>query len=365
MAMAVQVDYQARMQKLLDASNTDVVAFVPGPNMVYFTGLHYHLSERPIIAFLSKEGLSFIMPQLEMIKLNQRPDLEGRAFMWTDTEGYKNSFRQAMQAMSGASIAVDGMTLRVFEWLALAEAGMEVGRAVDAGQTMLYIRSLKTPDEIAFMKRANEIAEAALEKTLKWVQPGMTEAQIATRLSDEMNAAGSHGNAFGSIVLTGPKSALPHGSVGERQLGKDEFLLIDFGCLYNDYPSDITRTFCLGTPSGEMRKMYEAVYRANAAARAIAKPGVTCGAVDKAARDQIEAAGYGEYFTHRTGHGLGLSGHELPQIASGVDTVLEPGMVFTIEPGVYIPEIGGVRIEDDMVVTETGCDSLTSYPREL
>ncbi len=359
------VDYQARMQKLLASVDADVVAIVPGANMVYFTGLHYHLSERPIIAFITQEGLSFIMPKLEVIKLNQRPDLEGRPFIWSDTDGYTQSFNDAIASLKGAKVAVDGMTLRVFEWLALKTAGLDLNQTIDSGQTMLYIRSIKTPEEIAAIKKANEISEVALKNVMAWAKPGMTEREIATKLNDELNAAGSQGLAFGSLVLTGPKSALPHGNSGDRLWGKDEFLLIDYGGTYEEYPADITRTFCVGTPTDEMRKIYDVVYRANAAAHAVSKPGVTCGEVDKAARDVIEAAGYGEYFTHRTGHGLGLSGHELPQIAANVPTILEPGMVFTIEPGIYLPEIGGVRIEDDVVVTETGCESLTTYPREL
>jgi Xaa-Pro dipeptidase len=360
----MSVDYNARMQRLLDSVDADAVAFVPGSNMVYFTGLQYFLSERPIVAFLTRQGLSFIMPQLEMIKLTKRTDLEAQAFIWTDTFGYESAFKEAMQAMKGKRIAVDGQTMRVFEWLAMGDAGLNLGETLDAGHDMLQIRAIKTADEVAAMRKAIDISEKALDKVLGWVKPGMTELQIAGKLSDEMTAGGCDSILF-NLILTGPNSALPHGNTGSRILGKDDFLLMDFGCVWNNYPSDITRTYCLGTPSDEMKRIYEAVYQANAAARAISAPGVTCGAVDKAARDVIEAAGYGEFFTHRTGHGLGLSGHEMPQIASGVETILEPGMVFTIEPGIYIPAIGGVRIEDDMVVTETGCESMTTYPREF
>jgi Xaa-Pro dipeptidase len=362
------IDYQARIAKLLERANADVVALVPGPNMVYFTGLHFHLSERPILAFVSSKGLSFIIPQLEVTKLRQRPDLETLEFAWSDADGYERAFAQAVRELglnSASVLGADGMTMRVFEWLALAQGGAQLQRAVDVGQMLLSIRSYKTPDEIALMREAIEISEEALRRTIVWVQPGMTEQQIAQKLQDEMNALGSHGNAFESIILTGEKSALPHGGTGSRVLGQNEFLLFDFGAVYQEYPADITRTFCLGTPTQQMRDIYDAVLRANLAAQAVARPGVTCHEVDKAARDVIEAAGYGKYFTHRTGHGLGLSGHELPNIAPNNPTVLEPGMVFTIEPGIYIPELGGVRIEDDVVVTATGIESLTTFPREL
>ncbi|MFW5696872.1 MAG: M24 family metallopeptidase, partial [Phototrophicaceae bacterium] len=349
-------DYASRMSALLDRTTADVVALVPGANMIYFTGLHFHLSERPTIAFLSREGLSIVIPQLEMGKLAARPDLEAHALPWSDGEGYRGSIQQAVAALKldQKRLGVDGMTMRVFEWLALASAGMDVSTAEHVGQLLLWQRSIKTAAEVDAIRRAIALSEEALHATLRQVGPGMSEQQIATLLSDELSAAGSQSYAFSPLVLTGPRSALPHGMPGARSLGADEYLLIDFGGKTDDYPADITRTYCLGTPSDEMRIIHDAVLRANTAARELAGPGVTCGAVDKAARDVIEAAGYGEYFTHRTGHGLGLEGHELPNIAPGDETVLEPGMVFTIEPGIYIPEIGGVRIEDVVHITASG-----------
>jgi Xaa-Pro dipeptidase len=362
------IDYQARLEKLLAQSEADVVAIVPGPNMIYFTGLHFHLSERPTIALVHKDGLSFIIPKLEVTKLKNRPDLEAQEFAWSDTDGYNGAFDAAvhMLELNGkARLGVDGMTMRVFEWLGLQNAGASLEKAVDVGQGLLQIRSYKTSEEVELMREAIQLSEAALKRTVEWAKAGMTELEIAQKLLDEMLALGTEGLAFDSLVLTGEKSALPHGSTGSRKLGKDEFLLIDFGGKKQEYPADITRTFCLGEPSAKMREIYQAVLEANLAAQAVAKPGVTCHEVDKAARDVIKKAGYGEFFTHRLGHGLGLSGHELPNISENNQTVLEPGMVFTIEPGIYLPELGGVRIEDNVVVTETGIDCLTTYPREL
>ena len=360
------IDYTARLDNLLAKSGADLVAFVPGENMVYFTGLHFHLSERPIIGLYSAQGLSFIIPELETAKLEARPDLEARRFMWTDEGGYAGAFAEAVSALApgGAACAMDGQTLRYFEWRALEQAGLSSAHAIDAGDLFLNMRACKAPEEIANLRRAVEISEAALEATMDWAAPGMTERQIADRLSAEMLARGAQGLAF-LLALTGEKSGLPHGDTGDRVWGEDEFLLIDFGARYNDYPADITRTFCRGEPTAQMRAMYEAVYAANKAAREFARAGVSCEAVDRAARQVIEAAGFGEYFIHRLGHGLGLSVHELPNIVAGNDQLLQPGMVFTIEPGVYIPGVGGVRIEDNVVVTDDGVESLTSYRREL
>lgn len=363
----MQINYNERLNRLLDNASADVVAIIPGANLVYFTGLHYHRSERPTIAFISRDGLSFIMPRLEMSKLEQRPDLNARAFQWTDEAGYVDSFKTAVETLGldKARLGVDGMTMRVFEWLALQNAGANMAQAVDVGQDLLNVRAIKTADEIDALRRAVQLSEAALEKTLPQVKIGMTELEIAAVLEQELKNAGSDALAFGTIVLTGPKSALPHGNTGTRQLQNGDFLLFDFGGMKDEYPADITRTFMIGDPTDQQRAIYEAVKEANAAARAIAAPGVLCSAVDKAARDVITAAGFGDYFTHRTGHGLGLEGHELPQISATNDVPLETGMVFTIEPGVYVPEVGGVRIEDNMIVTATGAESLTSFPREL
>ena len=360
------INYQARLDALLAQSGADAVAMVPGENMVYYTGMHFHLSERPILAIHDSDGLSFIIPELEAVKLDANRELETRRFPWTDQGGYESAFNAAVRDLSIAdkSLAMDGQTLRLFEWLALERAGASAENALDVGGLFLNIRARKAPEEIANMQKAIHISEAALEATMAWALPGMTERQIADKLAAEMLQRGAQSVAF-NTVLTGEKSGFPHGNSADRVWGEDEFLLIDLGARYNDYPADITRTFCVGQPTAQMRAMYDAVYGANKAAREFARPGVTCEAVDRVAREVIEAAGFGVYFMHRLGHGLGLSVHELPNIVAGNTQVLEPGMVFTIEPGVYIPGVGGVRIEDNVVVTEDGLDELTSFRREL
>ena len=361
-------DYSARQAKLRDIAGADAIAIVPGPNMVYFTGLHFHLSERPTIAIFTPDGnLSIIIPQLEIPKLEARPDLEARAFGWTDKDGFEGAFADAVRelGLQGKLLGVDGMTMRVSEWLTFQAVDTSL-RVKPVEHSLTHIRAIKAPDEIDAMRQACRLSEAALDKLLAWVEPGMTEKAIAARLAEELVGQGSHSLSFEPLVQTGPNSALPHGFITERALAAGEFLLIDFGGAVNGYPADITRTFCLGTPTAEMQKMYDTVLRANEAACKIGGPGVPMGALDKAARDVITDAGYGEYFIHRTGHGLGLDIHEpIPQIAAGVEDLLEPGMTFTIEPGVYVPGLGGVRIEDNVAVTEDGLEVLTSYPRRL
>jgi Xaa-Pro dipeptidase len=194
----------------------------------------------------------------------------------------------------------------------------------------------------------------------------MTEREICNILTSEMLGRGGEGFPFEPLVLAGEASGQPHGRTGARTVDEGGILLFDFGTIVNGYPSDITRTFVVGgEPEEKFREVYEIVKAANAAGCAAAKPGVPCQEVDRAARRVIEDAGYGEYFIHRTGHGLGLDIHEDPNMVEGNDLPLAEGMTFTVEPGIYIEGWGGVRIEDNLVVTADGAESLTTFSRDL
>jgi Xaa-Pro dipeptidase len=360
------MDYAQRREKLASLGDVDVVALVPGANMTYYTGLHYHLSERPIIALIAGDQLSLIVPELEVPQVMARSDLEARLFTWNDRDGYAGAFAEAVRelGLERATLGVDDQTMRVFEFLAFQDAAPAI-RLHKVGTRLLNLRASKDSGEVEAMREAIRRSEAALDDLLAWVTPGVTERQIAAKLDTLLLEHGCHGLSFGTLIQSGPNSALPHGGVTDRPLTDQDFLLIDFGGKYNDYPADITRTVCLGTPTAEMQKIYDTVLAANRAAIAAAKPGVAWGDIDKAARTVINDAGYGDYFIHRLGHGLGLEVHELPQMAEGQTNTLQPGMIFTVEPGIYIPGIGGVRIEDNVVVTDSGVDVLTSYPRTL
>ncbi len=361
----MNIDYSARQSKLIGITGVDAVALVPGANFTYFTGLDFELSKRPTVALFSDEGLAFIVPELEVPRIAQRPDLEPHLFVWNDKDGFAGAFAEAVKKLklTSAPLGVDGLTMRVFEKDAFENAGAT--KIHNVGKNLLGIRAIKTPDEVELMRQACRMSETALHRLMTVVKAGMTEREIADMLTRYLMEAGCQSLAFDTHVQTGENSALPHGTVTNRVLGKDEYLLIDYGGRFNDYPADITRTFCLGTPTEQMREIYDIVLEANRAATAVAKAGVTCGEVDNAAREVITKAGYGEYFTHRTGHGLGLEIHELPQIASNIEDVLEVGMVFTIEPGIYISGLGGVRIEDNIYITENGAEVLTHFPRRL
>lgn len=362
---SMNIDYGARQAKLIGITGVDAVALVPGANLTYFTGLDFELSKRPTIAIFSDAGLAFIVPELEVPRIAQKTYLDANLFVWNDKDGFMGAFHQAIKKLklTSAPLGVDGLTMRVFERDAFADSG--VGEIRNVGKQLLNIRAIKTIDEVDLMRQACRMSETALHRLMTTVKAGMTEREIAETLTRYLFEAGCETLAFDTHVLTGENSALPHGTVSSRVLGVDEYLLIDYGGRYNGYPADITRTFCLGTPSEKMREIYNIVLEANRAGIAVAKAGVPCGDVDKAARDVITKAGYGEYFIHRTGHGLGLEVHELPQIAADVTDVLEVGMVFTVEPGIYIPGFGGVRIEDNIYITENGAEVLTHFPKRL
>jgi Xaa-Pro dipeptidase len=194
----------------------------------------------------------------------------------------------------------------------------------------------------------------------------MTERAIATALTLELYRAGSDPEMpFAPIVASGPHSSMPHAIPTDRKLQAGDLLLFDWGAASDGYFSDLTRTFAAGDVEPELVKVHAVVAQANAAGRAAARPGVTCAAVDAAARAVIEAAGYGPSFLHRTGHGLGLEAHEPPDIRGDNSALLEPGMTFTVEPGIYLPGRGGVRIEDNLLITDSGCETLSDGPREL
>jgi Xaa-Pro dipeptidase len=216
------------------------------------------------------------------------------------------------------------------------------------------------------MRRAVKIAQDGLEALIPSIKIGMTERELSSELVMQLLKHGSDSEMpFSPIVSSGPNSTNPHASPSERKLRAGDMLVVDWGAAYNGYVSDLTRTFAVGKVDAEYAKIHKIVQESNAAGRAAARPGVPCANVDKAARAVIEKAGYGKYFTHRVGHGIGMEGHEDPYMRDDNMQLLEPGMAFTVEPGIYLTGRNGVRIEDNVVITETGADCLSDMPREM
>lgn len=227
------------------------------------------------------------------------------------------------------------------------------------------IRLIKTEDELTIIKQACKIADDAYEHILTFIKPGMTELEVSNELEFFMRKQGATSSSFNIIVASGTRSALPHGVATDKVIESGDFVTLDFGAYYNGYVSDVTRTLAVGQPSDKLKEIYQVVLDSQLLALEKIKPGMTGKEADAISRDYIASKGYGEAFGHSLGHGIGLEVHEGPGLSSRSDVVLEPGMVITIEPGIYLPGIGGVRIEDDALVTETGVEKLTHTSKEL
>ncbi|MGI6161368.1 MAG: M24 family metallopeptidase [Christensenellales bacterium] len=226
-------------------------------------------------------------------------------------------------------------------------------------------RMVKTEDELAVMRRAASIAEEAFSKTLLLVKPGMSEMDAATELDYNMRKLGAQGQAFDTIAAAGPNAAMAHHRPSNKKFEPGEGIVFDFGCVVSGYRSDMTRTVFIGNPDKQMRDVYDIVLRAHMEALAQVRDGVLCRYVDAAARDVITAAGYGEKFGHGTGHGVGLAIHEAPTLNAVSRDTLKSGMTVTVEPGIYISGVGGVRIENLVAVTKDGYEDFCSFSREL
>lgn len=361
----------ARFDKLnasLRTSDLDAVILNPGPTLTHLTGLHFHLMERPVVLLFAKDqDPAIVLPELELQKVASLP-YRLQVFPYPENPSeWDSAFRKAAQALDldGKRIGVEPRQLRLLEFRHV-KAGAPEADYPDASDVLASMRLRKDQTEVEAMRRAVRIAQDALEATVPQIRIGMSEKELSSELVVQLLKHGSEPELpFAPIVSGGPNAANPHASPSERKLQAGDLLVVDWGATHDGYISDLTRTFAVGEVDDEYKKIHQIVQEANAAGRAAGKPGVPCAAVDKAARDVIEKAGYGVYFTHRTGHGIGMEGHEEPYMRGDNMQRLEPGMAFTVEPGIYLPNRNGVRIEDNVVITDNGADVLSDMPREL
>lgn len=353
---------------LLNAARLDALAMIPSPSFVWLTGMEKHLMERPTVLFVVPEKpLSIVTPDFEKSSFRAL-SIEKEIFCYEENPAeWGKAFQSAGEylGLAGKRIAVEPLHFRFYEY-DLLKQNLAGSMFVPAGEIFQTLRISKSENELAAMRKAGEIACSALEGTLAVLKPGMSEREIAADLFRGLLENGSDPDLpFMPIVASGPNSADPHASLTDRKIGPGDILLIDWGARYQGFCSDLTRTFVIGEASPRQKKVYDTVLSANLAAIACLRTGISCHEVDQAARSAIADAGFGRFFTHRVGHGLGLEAHEPPFLHSGNGQTLKEGMCFTIEPGIYLPGEFGVRIEDDLVLKADGGKILYDYPKTL
>jgi Xaa-Pro dipeptidase len=358
-------------RELMTKEKLDAIMLIGGTSLVYFTGIRWWLSERLFALIVPAKGAPFyVCPAFENDRAREQisnapdgknPDIR----LWQEDEDPYERIAQGLKdrGISSGQLGMEETVRFVFsDGVSKAAPGL---RIVSATPVTAGCRMIKSAHELALMKLANEVTLAAYEAAYRSTKEGMTQHDFGRLVSMAHDRQGFSG---GASIQVGEYSALPHGSAKPQTIREGTILLMDGGCKAEDYESDISRTVVLGKPADKMKKVFEIVHRAQSAALAAAKPGVQCQAVDAAARKVITDAGYGpdyKYFTHRVGHGIGMDGHEWPYLVRGDTLPLAPGMCFSDEPGIYIRGEFGVRLEDDMHITENGAELFTPQSPDL
>ncbi len=325
-------------------------------SIAYLTGFYANPHERLLALAVGVENAVLVVPDLE------RENAEGRAsgveiLSWQDGQDPFQLLRDALGDVPLLAAEKEHLTIARWERL-------DAGEIEDCSEALRAMREVKYAGELKLLLRAAELTDQVTEAILGELRAGLSEREVSSRLNALINETGS-GLAFGSLVQAGPNSALPHLPPGERTIGAGDLVLLDFGVRHAGYNADTTRMAVVGEPDEQQRRVHQAVLEAHDRAIEAIRAGATCGDVDSAARQTLEQAGFADRFIHRTGHGLGLDAHEGPNLEPGSRLLLEAGNVVTVEPGVYIPGWGGVRIEDDVVVEDGGARLLTRADRSL
>lgn len=331
--------------------------------------IHSGTNRRYISGFTGSSGAVVVLPQkayfitdfryLEQAK-EQAPHFE----LVDGTSGLWQAVAQICQENRLESLNFEADYLSFSQHAALQEAVGNVTLDATSGWIEKF-RYIKDANELALIRQAAFIADQAFEGILQVMRPGLSEREISLRLEMMMREMGATSSSFDMIVASGVRSALPHGVASEKILEKGDLVTLDFGALYEGYCSDLTRTVVLGKPNSQQKEIYDIVLEAGKRTISALRAGMTGKEADACARDYISEHGYGEAFGHSTGHGIGLEIHENPRLAKTSEEILEKDMVVTVEPGIYLPGFGGVRIEDDVRITENGCEVLTHSPKEL
>lgn len=324
-------------------------------NLRYFTNFK---GGEGIALITEKERYLFVDPRYTMAAIEEAVEFNVIEY----SAGKK--IAEIKDKLNGISkLGFEDLYLSFFEYKTYSDSFENI-ELIPVSDKVEITRMIKSAEEIESLKKAEKIAVSAFSNTLPLIKEGVTETEVAAEIEYQMRKMGAEGPSFETVVVSGYKSGMPHGKPGQKKLEQGDFVTMDFGCVYNGYCSDMTRTVVIGKADDEQKKIYEIVLRAQLAGLDAIKEGVTCSFADKVSRKIIEDSGYGKYFGHSLGHGVGMLIHEMPNVSSRCNIVLKENMIVTCEPGIYLQN-GGVRIEDMVRVTKDGCENLTDFTKEL
>ncbi|NIQ05909.1 MAG: aminopeptidase P family protein [Candidatus Korarchaeota archaeon] len=350
-------------KKRLHEKHLNGCLVLPGPNFQYFTSYTVESFERFMGLFIPLDGEpSLLLPELEADR-GRRLSAIQRITSYKDAENIQQVLSSVLSRLNLQSgiLGVEGQTpFSTIQLLTKTSAKIQLE---NVDPILQQLRLTKSEQELEKLRQSSQILEEAISYVLNTSKTGMTEKEVARVVTHRIED--QKGDVPFCLIQSGRNSAIPHHSYGERRIQRNDVLLLDIGCKYEGYVTDISRTVVIGTPSEKMKEVHKIVVEAQKRAIEAVKPDVKAEEIDRKARGYIEEKGYGEQFIHRTGHGLGLEVHEAPFILKGNSQTLEPGMVFTVEPGIYLSGEFGVRVEDNIVVTDEGYENLTSLDKEL
>ena len=354
----MQIRYE-KLAKLLDAKQLDAVLVSDGYNMRYLSGF---TGATGYLLITKNSKTLFTDSRYTIAATMQAPDY---TVVEVDAaRDYCKVINQVLSAEGLVTLGFEANQVRYSTYQNLKER-LEAKELVPLGGELADLRRIKTAEEISLHRQAEHIGDIAFEEILNELKPGVTELEVAAKLEYIMKMNGADKLSFESIVASGVNSSKPHAEPGHKKIESGDFVTMDFGCVYNGYCSDMTRTVVVGKASNKQKEIYNTVLAAQLAVLDMLKPGLKGKEYDKVARDVIYGAGYEGYFGHGLGHSVGLEIHENPRFSMMEEDIVEAGMIMTVEPGIYIPDFGGVRIEDMVVLTEAGYENLTKSRKEL
>ncbi|WP_138420548.1 M24 family metallopeptidase [Aquibacillus sediminis] len=359
-----------RLQSLtnwLNEENIEVAFINSTENVYYLSNFYTDPHERLMGVFVFKQAQPlFVLPAMEVNQL-KNAGWQYEIIGYSDHENPWDMIQTSLESRKLAKANAVALEKEVLSF-SRTESFLQFfpeANIVSVEDKLNQMRVVKEENEIATIKQATEMADYGVQVGVNALQEGITEMEVLAKIEYELKKKGIREMSFSTMVLFGEKSGDPHGNPGDRKLKAGDMVLFDLGVVLDGYCSDITRTVAFKSVSDKQKEIYNTVLKAELAALEACKPGARIGDLDTVARNVITEAGYGEYFPHRIGHGMGINVHEFPSMSHLNDGILKEGMVFTIEPGIYLPGIGGVRIEDDVLITKDGFETLTIFPKEL